>query len=313
MSKLAAMLSQPGITPVVAPTPEKKTTKSSVFTGELVILEGRATLDIKCYNAAEADSIERNNLHAHTTKQKNEKGEDVEVTTYSKVKNGTQFCSGCNKTISKDEIVKGVEVGKDKYVTLTDQEIQEVAPLKANQMFVTAYVKPEDVNLTYIEDSEYVCIDPDSKNPRKEVFDTFVDAMFKHGRYGKGVRVKGNREQYFIIRPVMNKLADGSIAYGMMLHHLFAEYEVRECNKFQKAEPNSELSAVIGQYMEETTEGFVPAKYDSFLGNTRNLVLAKSNGAVASIKQSHMAQAPATDLIGALKDALKTKSAKAGK
>src|SRR5271157_6421302 len=279
-NKLAAMLNQPAVVASDAKAPEKKTTKSSVFTGTMYILDGKAQLDIKCYNAAEADKVERNNLH---------------VNCLGKIKNGGKSCSKCNADVTEADITKGVEVSKGKYVTLTDDEVAKLKPIKDNEMYVTAFVTPESVDLTYIEDSEFVCIDSDSKCPRKEVFDSFVRGLVIANRYGKGVRVKGGREQYFIVRPYQS---------GLMLHHLFAEYEVRNCNKFQTAEPVEELAQTIAQYAEAQTEEFVPAKYDSYLGSVRSLIEAKANNQTVADVTPKAAPAPAVDLMASLKDSL---------
>src|SRR5208337_213948 len=205
-NKLAAMLNQPAIPASEQKAPEKKTTKSSVFTGTMFILDGKAQLPVKCYTAAEADKVERNNLHKDCL---------------GEIKNGGKSCSKCDADItSDDQTTKGVEVSKGKFVTLTDEEVAKFKPMKDDEMHVTGFVTPESVDLTYIEDSEFVAIDPDSKAPRKEIFDSFVRGLVLSNRYGKGVRVKGGREQYFIVRPYQS---------GLMLHHLFAEYEVRNC------------------------------------------------------------------------------------
>src|SRR5271157_4009810 len=233
-NKLAAMLNQPAVLASDAKAPEKKTTKSSVFTGTMYILDGKAQLDIKCYNAAEADKVERNNLH---------------VDCLGKIKNGSKSCSKCNANVAEADITKGVDLGKGKFVTLTDDEVAKLKPIKDNEMHVTEFVTPESVDLTYIEDSEFVCIDPDSKNPRTEIYLGFVKAMIRSNRYGKGVRVKGGREQYFIVRP---KIEGSKI--GMMLHHLFAEYEVRDCNKLTADEPvSTDLVETIAAFMEAST------------------------------------------------------------
>jgi DNA end-binding protein Ku len=295
-NKLTAMLNQPTIAPASdAKIPEKKTTKSSVFTGTMFILDGKAQLDIKCYNAAEADKVERNNLHKDCL---------------GKIKNGGKSCSKCNADItSDDQTTKGVEVSKGKFVTLTDEEVGKLKPIKDNEMYVTEYVIPESVDLTYIEDSEFVCIDSDSKNPRTEIYNAFVKGMVRSNRYGKGVRVKGGREQYFVVRPFLR-----GDKVGMMLHHLFAEYEVRDCNKFAVEEPvSTELVETVAAYMEAETKDFAPAKYDSYLGNVRNLIQAKANDQTVAAVTPKAAPAPAVDLMAALKDSLKSKKAAAGK
>jgi DNA end-binding protein Ku len=296
-NKLAAMLNQPAVIASDAKAPEKKTTKSSVFTGTMYILDGKAQLDIKCYNAAEADKVERNNLHKDCL---------------GKIKNGSKSCSKCNAVVTDADTTKGVEVGKGKFVTLTDEEVAKLKPIKDGEMFVTEYVTPESVDLTYIEDSEFVCIDSDSKNPRTEIFIAFVKGMIRSNRYGKGVRVKSGREQYFIVRPFTR-----GNEIGMMLHHLFAEYEVRNCNKMTTEEAvSTDLIETVAAYMEGTTVEFEPAKYDSYLGNVRNLIQAKANDQTLEAVTPKSAPAPAVDLMASLKESLtqlKAKGKAAGK
>jgi len=304
-NKLATMLNQPAVLATDAKAPEKKTTKSSVFTGTMFILDGKAQLDIKCYNAAEADKVERNNLHGGMVKRM-VGDKEVEVACLGKIKNGGKSCSACKADVTETDITKGVEVGKNKYVTLTDDEVAKLKPIKDNEMYVTEFVTPETVDLTYIEDSEFVCIDSDSKNPRTEIFLAFVKGMIRSNRYGKGVRVKGGREQYFVVRP----FTKGN-EVGMMLHHLFAEYEVRNCNKLTADEAvSTDLIETIAAFMEGTTVEFEPAKYDSFLGNVRNLIQAKSNDQTLAAVTPKSAPTPAVDLMADLKASLVTLKAK---
>ncbi len=309
-NKLATMLNQPTVLATDAKAPEKKTTKSSVFTGTMFILDGKAQLDIKCYNAAEADKVERNNLHATHKEKQMVDGKEVlvDVPCLGKLKNGGRSCTKCHDDIlGDDQVTKGVEVSKGKYVTLTDDEVSKLKPIKDNEMYVTEYVTPESVDLTYIEDSEFVCIDSDSKTPRTEIFIAFVKGMIRSNRYGKGVRVKGGREQYFVVRP----FTKGN-EVGMMLHHLFAEYEVRNCNKLTTDEAvSTDLIETVAAYMEGTTVEFEPAKYDSFLGNVRNLIQAKANDKTLAAVTPKSAPAPAVDLMADLKASLVTLKSKA--
>jgi DNA end-binding protein Ku len=242
-------------------------------------------------------------------------GKEVEVPCLGKIKNGGKSCSACNADVVEADITKGVEVGKGQYVTLTDEEVAKLKPIKDGEMYVTEYVTPESVDLTYIEDSEFVCLDSDSKQSPM-VFNGFVLGMNRSGRYGKGVRVKNGREQYFIVRPLITNTPDGD-RYGIMLHHLFAEYEVRDCNKFKVAEPvDSDFVETVAAFMEASTVEFAPAKYDSFLGNVRNLIQAKTNNQTLTAVTPKSAPAPTVNLMASLKESLtqlKAKGKAAGK
>jgi DNA end-binding protein Ku len=309
-NKLVTMLNVAKLpVPTSAKTPEKKTTKSSTFTGRMIVFDS-IQFDVKTYVAAEADSIKRNMLHKSKTVKQMVDGVEVDVVVpcMGRIKDGKSTCSCCNTTVEKDQIVKGIEVSKDKYVTLTDEEIAQYRPTSDKLMIVTETVDPTDVNPKYIEDSEYVSLDSDSKNPNDKVgYDHFVAGLRESGLWGRGVRVKGGREQYFIVRPE---------GFGLMMHYLFAEYEVRNCDKFSAPELNPEMTAVFAELAVAKKAAFVPAPYDGSLAATRALITAKAADKTLETPEVKTATAPAVDLMASLKASLaqqKSKGATAGK
>jgi non-homologous end joining protein Ku len=309
-TKLVSMLNVAKLPiPTSAKTPEKKTTKTSTFTGRMIVFDS-IQFDVKTYVAAEADAIKRNMLHKSKTVKQMVDGVEVDVTVpcMGRIKENGSRCSSCNVDVDKDSIVKGVEVSKDKYVTLTDEEIAQYRPTSDKLMIVTETVEPTDVNPKYIEDSEYVSLDGDSKNPNDKVgYDHFVAGLRESGLWGRGVRVKGGREQYFIVRPE---------GFGLMMHYLFAEYEVRNCDKFSAPELNPEMTAVFAELATAKKVAFVPAPYDGSLAATRNLITAKAADKTLELPEAKVTPAPAVDLMASLRSSLaslKSKGATAGK
>lgn len=291
------------LTPALPPA--KKDTRTSVFTGTLVLFGGISSFGVKTFVAAEADSVKRNMLHAHKTVKQMVDGveKDVVVPCHGRIKDGKSFCSSCNTTVEKDQIVKGVEVSKDKYIVFDETDVASCKPAYGEKiMKVTEYVDPATVNPKYIEDSEYVALEDEGG---RMPYDHFVAGLRESGLWGKGQRIKGGREQHFLVRPE---------GYGLMMHYLYAEYEVRNCTKFEAPQNlNPELTATFADMIRANKAEFVPAPYDTFLGNQRSLIEIKSKNQTVKPIEAEKPVAPAADLIGALKDALKTKKASAGK
>jgi|SRR5271157_423075 len=289
--------------PTSAKTPEKKTTKTSTFTGRMIVFDS-IQFDVKTYVAAEADAIKRNMLHKSKTVKQMVDGveQDVVVPCMGRIKENGSRCSSCNVDVDKDSIVKGVEISKDKYVTLTDEEIAQYRPKSDKVMMVTETVDPTDVNPKYIEDCEYVSLDADSKNPNDKVgYDHFVAGLRESGLWGRGVRIKNGREQYFIVRPE---------GFGLMMHYLFAEYEVRNCDKFSAPELNPEMTAVFAELVAAKKVTFVPAPYDGSLAATRNLITAKAADKTLEVPTLAAAPVAPVDLMASLKASLTQLKAK---
>ena len=108
---------------------------STVWKGHLTF--GLVSLPVRLSSAARSETISFNQLHKHDN---------------SRIKQ-VIYCQAEDKPISRDEIVKGYEYEKGKYVVIADEDIKKVAPKTAKVMEILEFVKSDDVDPVYLESS----------------------------------------------------------------------------------------------------------------------------------------------------------------
>ncbi len=66
------------------------------------------------------------------------------------------FCEKQDREVSRDEIVKGYENTKGKYVVITDDELDALEPKKSRDIDLRRFVPAEDIDPLYFEHSYYL-------------------------------------------------------------------------------------------------------------------------------------------------------------
>jgi len=135
---------------------------------------------VKLYSAARSESISFNQLH----KQDGSRVKQV------------LYCQAEDKPIPRNEIVKGFEYEKDRYVVVDDEEIKKVAPQTAKVIEIQEFVKDEEVDPVYLETSYYMAPEDAGEKPYALFFDALKASIiqrmiFHHHRQTFYVRVKG--------------------------------------------------------------------------------------------------------------------------
>lgn len=101
---------------------------------------GLVTIPVKLYAATEAKDIRFNLLHE----------ECRSPVQYRK------FCSTCEREISGEEIVKGYEYEKGRFVLVRDQEMEAIPVAAARTLDIVDFVKLEQIDPIYFEKTYYL-------------------------------------------------------------------------------------------------------------------------------------------------------------
>ena len=101
---------------------------TSIWKGHLTF--GLVSFPVRLFTAARSESISFNQLH----KEDNSRIKQV------------IYCQTEDKPIPRNEIVKGYEYEKGKYVVIDDEDIKKVAPKTAKVMEIQEFVKADDVD-----------------------------------------------------------------------------------------------------------------------------------------------------------------------
>ncbi len=71
-----------------------------------------------------------------------------------------KYCSHCGKEVASSDIIKGYEYEKDKYVVMTDDELEKIKAKKDKTIHILQFAKMSEVNMIYYEKDYYAI--PDS-------------------------------------------------------------------------------------------------------------------------------------------------------
>jgi DNA end-binding protein Ku len=249
---------------------------STVWKGHLTF--GLVSLPIKLFSAARSETVSFNQLHASD---------------HSRVKQ-VLYCQAEDKPVSRDQLVKGYEYEKGKYVVVDEADIKKAAPPSSRTMEILEFVKTDQVDPVYYESSYYVAPDEAGEKPYALLF----EALKRSGYVGIAKVAMHNREHIVILRPGDK---------GILLHTMYYEDEVRKIEEFRtdtKLVQEKELALAMTLINSLEAE-FEPAKYkDGYRENLMAVIEAKVEG--KEIVEAPAAQqlAPVVDIMEALKASL---------
>jgi DNA end-binding protein Ku len=240
---------------------------------------GLVSFPVRLYSAARAETV-----HFHMLHKKD----------MSRVKS-VWYCAEENKPILRSDIVKGYEIGKDKYVVVEDEELKKIAPTTATTMDILQFVGRDEVDPIFFESSYYVAAEDKTAKP----YGLFVAALSATGQDAIAKIAMHNREHIVLIRP-----SDG----GLILHTLYYPDELRAANKSEapKAKFTAKELELAKSLISHLAAPFEPSQFeDSYRENVERLIAQKRKGRKVTIMEQPR-KAPVVDLMEALKQSLKS-------
>jgi DNA end-binding protein Ku len=219
-----------------------------------------------------------------------------------------RVAEGSGREVEWKHIQKGFEVGKDRYVVLSDDELAAAAPEKTRTIEIERFVPLADIDPVAWDASYYAA--PDGAAAGK-AYVLLREAMKKEKRVAIGTFVMRTKEYVACIRPFESALA---------LHTLFFADEVRDVKDVVsvpgRASAGARELAMASQLISSLAGKWEPARYeDKFRENVLTLVKKKDKGQIIEAPSDGDGERPKiADLMEALKATLaegKKKPAKA--
>lgn len=99
--------------------------------------------------------------------------------------------------IERDETVKGYEVAKDRYVVVTDEELESVAVERRRTVDILAFIDESEVDPVYYDRSYYVAPQETAAKP----YALLLEAMKETGKVALGKIVLSSKEHLVVVRP----------------------------------------------------------------------------------------------------------------
>ena len=198
--------------------------------------------------------------------------------------------------VSADQIVKGYEISKGRYVLIDPQEIASLAPKASHTIDIEEFIDLDDIDPIYFEQPYY--LQPDDKGVK--AYKLLVEAMTDMNKVAIGRVVMRSKERLVAIRPL-----DGVLCMSTMRYH----DEVLERDglvPIESAEPNEKERLMARQLIESlAVDTFEIDKFnDEYREELLGLIDRKAAG--ESIVSEPVSEPPAKilDLVAALEASL---------
>lgn len=238
-----------------------------------VISFGLVAIPISMYTAVRDNDIHFNQLHK----------EDHERIRYKKT------CAHCGKEIKSEDIVKGFEYDKGKYVIINEEEIEKIKTEKEKSIQILHFAQLNQISPVYYDRTYQVFPEPGGE----KAFELLRSALINEQKIAIGKTVIGTSDTLMAIIPRED---------GMLISTMFYEDEIKELpksyNKPQVAQQELSMAKTLINTMDTP---FNPSEYsDEYQQKLKKLIEDKIAG-----KDIVTAQGEKPDNVINLMDALK--------
>jgi DNA end-binding protein Ku len=171
--------------------------------------------------------------------------------------------------VDRDQIVKGYEYERGRYVTITDDELKDLQIESSKIIDLDRFVERDEVDPIYLDIPYY--IHPDGELAA-ETFRVIGEAMAKTGKVGLGHVTLSSRERLVLVEP-----RDG----GLVMSTVRSADEVRppEFGANPEGEADPDMVAIAETIIERRAAKFDPETFrDRYQDALRELVEAKTQG-----------------------------------
>src|SRR3954447_8171266 len=198
--------------------------------------------------------------------------------------------------IERDETVKGYEVAKDRYVVVTDEELESVAVERRRTIDIAAFIDESDVDPVYYDRSYYVAPQETAAKP----YALLLKAMKDTGKVALGKIVLSSKEHLVVVRPSGDAL---------VIELLFYPEDVRPKDEIEDEVRGVEVSKqelnMAKELVESLSRKFEPAEFENeHKDELMAMIEKKVAGEEIEVAPEEPAAEPVPDLMSALKASL---------
>ncbi|MFD2078993.1 DNA end-binding protein Ku [Actinopolymorpha cephalotaxi] len=219
-----------------------------------------------------------------------------------------RVAEGTDREVEYKDVVKGYELPGDKFVTLTQEEVESASLGRSRSLEISDFVDLAEIDPVYYEKSYYLAPREESAH---EAYALLRDAMEQSGLAGVGSFVMRGKEYLAVIRPWKRVLVLETL--------LFAD-EVRDPQEVVDTLPSSsknnsrEVKAAVN-LIEQLTTPWKPEQYhDSYRERLLGIVKDKAKGKEIEVEEYEPEESNVVDLMDALRRSVdEARSGRAGR
>ena len=211
-----------------------------------------------------------------------------------------KYCPSCDKEVLSDDIIKGYEFEKGKYVTITEEELENIKTKKDKTIHVEHFAKISDIDHIYYEKNYYVV----PQAGAEKAFELLRQAMLLKEEVAIAKTFIGTTEQLLVLYPTSETI---------IAKTLFYQEEIQDLPKSQAKVQLEESEVEMAKTLIDTmTKNFdISAYYDEYQARLKDAIEKKVSGQeIVNVDSS--APDNIIDLMDALKGSIEMKKTGTG-
>ncbi|HET9666700.1 MAG TPA: Ku protein [Desertimonas sp.] len=199
--------------------------------------------------------------------------------------------------VPSEHIVKGYDLGGGSYVTLTDDDLAPLQPVKSKEIDLETFVPEVDVN-PLMFDSSYLVLPDKNAKP----YALLADAMAGSGRVGIGRFVMRQKEYLAAIRSDGSHLTLSTLVFP---DELVEPGSIEEFEELEGVEISDKELKMAQGLVEALSDDFLPAQYtDEYRAGVEKVIEEKAAGRTPVFEAEAAPRAAVIDLAAALEASL---------
>ncbi|MEJ7657159.1 MAG: Ku protein [Thermoleophilaceae bacterium] len=203
------------------------------------------------------------------------------------------FSPGRGEVVPREETVKGYEVSKDRYLPMSDEELEAVAVERRRTIDLVAFVDLEEIDPVFYDRTYYLEPGESAQKP----YALLVEAMKRTGKAALGKIVMSSREHVVLLRPAGDTLAAELLFYP---EDVRSKAEIDE--RVGEIEVTDQELTMATQLVESLARPFEPKEFENeHKRELLALIERKLSGEEVPVAAEPAPAEPVPDLMAALK------------
>jgi DNA end-binding protein Ku len=252
---------------------------------------GMVTVPVKLYSALDRKAVRFHQLSGKTGTRISQKRIDPQT----------------GEEVAYEDVVKGYEIAKDRYVVIEPGELEALEPKKTKTIEIEDFVELSQIDPVYYDHPYYLAPGPGGVKPYR----LLLEAMRQTGKVAIARVVIRSKEQLVAVRPMGEALGMATMIFADEVIAPERLDEIREAAEVKTTKRELEMAE---QLVSSLAGDFEPDKYrDSYRQEILDLIERKAQGKEIAVQpaREEVAQ-PAPDLMSALKASLEAVRAREG-
>ncbi|ADB50240.1 non-homologous end joining protein Ku [Conexibacter woesei] len=243
---------------------------------------GLVNVPVKLYSATSPKTVRFNQLHASDGGRLRQK----------------RVCSIDGEEVPFEQIVKGYEVAPDRYVIVTQDELDALDPRATKTIDIEEFVDLADIDPVYYDSAYHIA----PATGGAKAYRLLLSAMEEAGKVAIGRFVLRTRQQLCALRP-----SDGVMVLSTMLFgdEVNSPQRLDELEALGDVEANEREVVMARQLIESLSAPFEPTRFrDDYREQVLELIERKAAGEEVAVQPVAEQPAEVPDLMAALEASL---------